>query len=124
EIVLNATDPYVYCYACGVRAWNEVIYRWAGDDLVEVRLGGVSHPDPRVAALTDSAASFARADLWRRALDAATEALALAPDHPEVWWQHTLISRVAASRLDDAGAEQQPFMTYVLAGEYERAVDL
>lgn len=124
EIVLNATDPYVYCYACGVRAWNEVIYRWSGPDLVEVRLGGVAHPDPRVTALTEAAATFARADLWRRALNASTQALNLAPDHPEVWWQHTLISRVAEARLDDAGAEPQPFMTYVLAGEYEAAVDL
>src|SRR5690606_11132585 len=46
EVVLNATDPYVYCYACGVRAWQEVIYRWVGGELVEVPLGPVTGDSP------------------------------------------------------------------------------
>lgn len=124
EIVLNATDPYVYCYACGVRAWDEVIYRWADGQLVEVPLAGVGASSQLVTDLTEFAALYAQADLWRQALDAADEALDLAPDDVDVWWLHTLISRVAESRLADAGAEQQPFMTNVLAGEYEAAVDL
>ena len=124
EIVLNATDPYVYCYACGVRAWDEVIYRWMDGQLVEVPLAGVASDNQLVTDLTEFAALYAQADLWRRALDAANEALALEPDNAEVWWLHALISRVADSRLEDAGSEQQPFMTNVLAGEYEAAVDL
>lgn len=124
EIVLNATDPYVYCYACGVRAWDEVIYRWMDGQLVEVPLAGVTSGDQLVTDLTEFAALYAQADLWRRALDAANEALALEPENEDVWWLHALISRVADSRLEHAGAEQQPFMTNVLAGEYEAAVDL
>lgn len=124
EIVLNATDPYVYCYACGVRAWDEVIYRWMDGQLVEVPLAGVASDNQLVTDLTEFAALYAQADLWREALNAANEALALAPDNVDVWWLHALISRVADSRLEHAGAEQQPFMTNVLAGEYEAAVDL
>src|SRR5690606_7491597 len=124
EVVLNATDPYVYCYACGVRAWQEVIYRWVGGELVEVPLGPVTGDSPTVRDTTELAAIYAQADLWRDALEAASEALELAPDNEDVWWLHQLIERVAGDRLADAGADPQPFVTNVLAGEYEAAVDL
>src|SRR5690606_21769686 len=124
EIVLNATDPYVYCYACGVRATDEVIYRWSGGELIEVPLARVATGDQFIADMTDAAAQYAHANLWRRALAAASTALNAAPENEEVWWLHTLIERVAQGRLAEAGAPHQPFMTDVLAGEYEAAVAL
>ncbi|MCK9495529.1 MAG: hypothetical protein M0R75_08535 [Dehalococcoidia bacterium] len=124
EVVLNATDPYVYCYACGVRAWQEVIYRWVDGQLAEVPLGPVTNDSQVVRDTTEVAAIYAQADLWQDALDAASEALALAPDNEDVWWLHQLIERVASDRLGDAGSDPQPFVTNVLAGEYEDAVDL
>ncbi|MGE3960976.1 MAG: hypothetical protein AB7F65_04775 [Dehalococcoidia bacterium] len=124
EVVLNATDPYVYCYACGVRAWHEVIYRWMDGELVEVPLAGVADESQLVTDLTEVAAVYAGADLWQRALDAVTEASNIAPDNADVFWLYTLISRVAESRLLDAGSDAQPFMTYILAGDYDSAVAL
>lgn len=124
EIVLNATDPYVYCYACGVRAWHEVIYRWQGGELVEVPLDGVAGNTQVTTDLSEVAAILARADLWRSAAAVANDALASDPDNVDLWWLHQLITRVAEQRLAEAGAEQQPFMTNVLAGEYAAAVDL
>ncbi len=124
EIVLNATDPYVYCYACGVRAWHEVIYRWMDGELVEVPLAGVAADNQLVTDLTEVAALYAQADLWQRALDTVMEARAVDPDNAEVFWLATLIERVTGARLGDAGADQQPFITNVLAGEYEAAVAL
>jgi len=124
EVVLNATDPYVYCYACGVRAWSEVIYRWMDGELVEVPLAGVADDDQLMTDLTEVAAIYAGADLWQRALDSVTEASNMAPDNVDVFWLYTLISRIAEARLADAGSEQQPFITNVLAGEYDAAVDL
>ncbi|MCA9849163.1 MAG: hypothetical protein KC461_00755 [Dehalococcoidia bacterium] len=124
EVVLNATDPYVYCYACGVRAWSEVIYRWMDGELVEVPVAGVADDDQLVTDLTEVAAIYAAADLWQRALDSVTEASNMAPNNPDVFWLYTLISRIAEARLGEAGSEQQPFMTNVLAGEYDAAVAL
>ena len=124
EIVLNATDPYVYCYACGVRAWHEVIYRWVDGALVEVPLTGVAANSQLVTDLTETAALPAQGDLWARALAMVTEARNADPGNVDVFWLYTLIERVAEARLTDAGAEQQPFMTQVLAGEYEAAVAL
>jgi len=124
EVVLNATDPYVYCYACGVRAWHEVIYRWMDGELAEIPLAGVAAESQIITDLTEVAALYAQADLWQRALDTITEARAVDPRNVEVFWLATLIERVAESRLGDAGADQQPFMTNVLAGEYGAAVEL
>ncbi len=124
EIVLNATDPYVYCYACGVRAWHEVIYRWVEGQLVEVPLAGVAANDQLITDLTEAAALLAQADLWAHALRTVTEARNADPKNMDVFWLYTLIERVAEPRLADAGADQQPFMTNILAGEYEAAVDL
>jgi hypothetical protein len=124
EVILNATDPYIYCYACGVRAWDELIYRWVDADLVEVARVPVPHTDQAVVALTSQAAMFARADLWRHAEEVAALAVDAAPGDADVRWLHRAIARVAAARLEDAGASSQPLLTNVLAGEYAAAVDL
>lgn len=124
EIVLDATDPYVYCYACGVRAWHEVIYRWVDGALVEVPLTGVAANSQLVTDLTETAALLAQGDLWAPALATVTEARNADPTNLDVFWLYALIERVAEARLTDAGADQQPFMTQVLAGEYEAAVAL
>ena len=124
EVVLDTTDPYVYCYACGVRLWGEVIYRWDGTTLMEVPLSAVPHTDQLVVDLTEQAAAFARADLWRRAAEAASAAVQAAPDDDEVGWLHLAVSRIADARLIDGGSEAQPLLTWVLAGEHEAAASL
>ncbi|MEX2375315.1 MAG: hypothetical protein WD942_06975 [Dehalococcoidia bacterium] len=124
EVVLDTTDPYVYCYACGVRLWGEVIYRWDGATLMEVPLSSVPHANQIVTDLTEQAAIFARADLWRRAAEAASAAAEAAPDDDEVTWLHLAISRMADARLIEGGSEAQPLLTWVLAGEYDAAVSL
>lgn len=124
EVVLDATDPYVFCYACSVRLWGEVIYRWDGDDLREVSIAPVPHENQLVTDLTEQAAIFARADLWRRASEASFLAIQEAPGDDEVEWLHLAISRMSDVRLTEAGSPAQPLLTWVLAGEYDAAVAL
>ncbi len=122
EIVLDATDPYVYCYACNVRAWGELIYRWQDGEPVAVNIAPVETASDQVRDLTARAAAYVEADLWRHAratMQLATEA---APDNLDVWWLALTINRTAEARLADAGLEQQPVTTAVLAGEYALAV--
>src|SRR5207244_4359732 len=33
EVVLDATDYYVFCYACGVRKINYTVMRWDGQQM-------------------------------------------------------------------------------------------
>lgn len=124
EIVLNATDPYVYCYACDVRAWSEIIYRWVDGEPVAVNIGIIESAGQRVHDLTEQAARYVEADLWRRARSTMQLALDAAPDDEDVWWLALTIGRTADARLQEAGADAQPLTTAVLAGEYGLAVDL
>jgi len=124
EVVLNATDPYVYCYACNVRAYMEIIYRWEQGELIAVYHSAVESSDQEIYDLTERAALFANAGLWRRAQEMAQLAVEAAPEDEEVHWLQIAIDRVATMQLADAGAEWQPLTSYVFAGEYEAAVDL
>lgn len=124
EVVLNATDPYVYCYACGVRAWGEIIYRWVGGEPTAVNLAAVESDSPPVVDLTERAARYANANLWRRARSTMQLAVIEAPDDLAVRWLQIAIDRTAALRLADAGAEPQPLLTNVLAGEFDAAAAL
>ena len=38
EVVVNDSDPYVFCYLCAVELKREVPYRWDGSRLVPVNL--------------------------------------------------------------------------------------
>lgn len=122
EVVLNATDPYVFCYACGVSIPSEIIYRWEGGEPTAVNIAPVGTGE--VLALSTRAAGAVEGDLWRLAVERALAAEALAPGDPEVRWLRIAIERIAADRLAQAGFETQPLLTNVIAGEYEQAVGL
>lgn len=124
EIVLDASDPYVYCYACNVTAWAEIIYRWVDGEPVAVNIAPVETAGDRVRELTEQATRYVEADLWRRARSTMQLAAEAAPEDDEVWWLRLAVERTAQARLADAGAPQQPLTTAVLAGEYDVAVDL
>lgn len=124
EVLLDASDPYVYCYACSVTAWSEIIYRWVGGEPVAVNLGPVETDNARARALTEQASALVEADLWARARATMQLAVDAAPEDEDIRWMQRAIDRTAAARLEDAGAPQQPVTTAVLAGEYDLAVSL
>ena len=89
EVVLNATDPYVFCYACGVRLYNISILRWDGTELLPVELTRL--PDDTVADLRDAnnrAVELAAASLFPAAIPLIDTALTYAPSDERVYWNH------------------------------------
>ncbi|MDO9445897.1 MAG: hypothetical protein Q7K37_11325, partial [Dehalococcoidia bacterium] len=123
EIVLNASDPYVFCYACGVEDYAEVIYRWQDEQPTLVSI--VETPGESESAFLNSrAVRLVEADLWREALATIESARTAAPDDTVILWNAIQIRRVAAVRLAQAGTPQQPLVTNVLAGEYGPALEL
>jgi len=123
EVILDASDPYVFCYACGVTAAAEIVYRWVGPEPEAVNLVAVEG-DPTTAALTAAAVAYVEADLWQAAQETIASAIGAAPGNTDISWLQIAIDRVAAARLAQAGADAQPLVTNVLAGEYDAAVDL
>ncbi|MQC25738.1 MAG: hypothetical protein DWG78_02210 [Chloroflexi bacterium] len=123
EVILNADDPYVFCYACGVVAHAEVIYRWENAEPTTVTLE--EEPgETTVAFLTARAARLVEADLWREARGIIQEALALEPANEQLQWSARVVTRTADERLAQAGSPPQPVVTNLLAGEYGSIVAL
>ena len=67
---MNDSDPYIFCYACGVRQYWAQFFHWDGQSLKEVT------PTPLPAALpaelrafNDRAAELAAASLFADALE-------------------------------------------------------
>ena len=125
EVVVNDSDPYVFCYACAVELKREILYWWDGSRLVPVELRApVANVPADVADEVDEVVALARASLWRDAALAAIAAARRVPESAEVRWLSVLVNRTAAARLLHAGSVAQPLLTTVFAGEYRAAVDL
>lgn len=125
EVVVNDSDPYVFCYACAVELKREILFWWDGSRLVSVDLRApVANVPAGVAVEVDEVVALARAGLWRDAALAAIAAARQAPGSAEVRWLSVLVNRTAAARLLHAGSVAQPLLTTVFAGEYGAAVEL
>lgn len=125
EVVVNDSDPYVFCYACAVELKREILFWWDESRLVSVDLRApVANVPAGVAAGVDEVVTLVRAGLWRDAALAAIAAARQAPESAGVRWLSVLVNRTAAARLLHAGSVAQPLLTTVFAGEYGAAVDL
>jgi hypothetical protein len=124
EVVLNASDPYVFCYACGVRLYNISILRWNGAELLPVKLTRL--PDDTVADLRDAnnrAVELAEASLFPDALPLIDEAFGYAPSDERVYWNHQLIHALANGRRDYTNSTPYPLLNWIFYGDWEKALD-
>ena len=121
EVVLNDSDPYIFCFVCATELQRVVLYRWTGAQLERVELG--TPPDQSDDQI-ERAVALAKADLWREAAAAAVDASRAFPESAEVRWLSILINWTAVARLNYGGASGQPLLTQVFAGEYAAAADL
>ncbi|MCC6602638.1 MAG: hypothetical protein IT327_05480 [Anaerolineae bacterium] len=134
EVILRAHDYYVFCYACGVRLLNFVVYTWdaVNERMLEVTLqpmlmGQQGHPARQP---TNRAVELANAGLWQQALPQIEEAerLAAAADEPTdtytLTWDAALIrlyNQAYQAELDHA---PYPLLTNIFSGDYAAALDI
>ena len=66
EVILDASDYYVFCYACGVRLAQYDVLRWNGTRFEPVTLQPLPSGAPEVLrAANDRAVELANAGLWQ-----------------------------------------------------------
>ncbi|MFN8423332.1 MAG: hypothetical protein U0470_08115 [Anaerolineae bacterium] len=58
EVILDRTDAYVFCYACGVRAASVDVLKWTGDRLRPIELQAVAGDENAGYALDAVAGGF------------------------------------------------------------------
>jgi hypothetical protein len=129
EVVLNWTENYIFCYACGVRLPMMDVLRWDGDQLATVLLSPLPDDSPAdLLRLNNRAVELAQADLWKDALEAIGGAVALEPEEPQhasvVAWNDILIRLHADALAEEVSYGVYPLLNNVFYGDYEAAVDV
>lgn len=121
EVILNYTEPYIFCYACGTRLYMVDILRWQGDGLAPVILQELADGS-QAAALNDEAVRLARSELFKDAHALIEEALLLAPQNETLIWNGHYIRVHAENRLEYL-EWAYPILGWVFYGDYAAAVD-
>jgi hypothetical protein len=99
EVLLDATDHYVFCYACGVRLINYTVLRWDGQKMVEVVLEPVmGSPSAALRDLTNQAVELAQHGFWKEAQATISQTLALSVQDQTASWDAALIRLIAEAR--------------------------
>lgn len=126
EILLNLTDPYVFCYACGVRTPGTAVWQWNGSELVEITLTDLPADSPAdVRDLNNSAVKLANGWLWKDAQIAIDQALEIAPDDTTVQWNRRLITMQTEALLEQLTyAESYPLLLHLFYGDYPAVMDI
>ncbi len=122
DLLLNNSDPYIFCYACGVRQYWAQLYYWDGKSLMEVTPTPLAEDLPtELRAFNDRAAELAAASLFADALEQIEEAEAIAPENAIVAWNAIWIRHHLTASREEASASTYPLLNHVFAGDWEEA---
>jgi len=134
DVILDATDYYVFCYACGVTqpafqvfAWDQANGRMVERRIEPMLMGQSGHP---ARALTNEAVALAQAGLWKDALTAMERAKQAAATvqppltNDTVDWDYGLIRLHADALAGAAEDSAYPLLANVFYGDFAAAVDL
>jgi hypothetical protein len=122
DVVLDATDYYVFCYACGVRLINYQVLRWDGQKMVEARLAPLPGSGT-LRDLTNQAIELAQAGFWKDAQAAVTPTLLLQQDNDAAKWAAGLIRLTAEARAEQARSGAYPLLDNLFYGDYAATLD-
>ena len=127
EMLLDATDYYVFCYACGVRLQQFSVLHWNGTRMEPITLQPLPATDqPELKAINDRAVELAQAGLWKDALATALSALDLGVVDNTYDWNLRLIQLNAGVKrgaaLDESGGYS--ILDNIFYGDYPAAVDV
>lgn len=122
EVLLNQTDPYVFCYACGVRLYNTAILRYEGDQLVEVALEALgADAEAALQEANQRAIELAEANLFDEALSQIENAWQKDPDNPTLIWNREWIRTHAEARRSYA-EQGYPILGWLFYGDGDAAI--
>jgi hypothetical protein len=123
DVVLDATDYYVFCYACGVRKIGYTVMRWDGQKLSEVELKPLAGTG-ELHDLTNQAIALAQAGFWKDAQAAITQTLLLQQNDEDARWAAGLIRLTATARAEQAHSGAYPLLDNLFYGDYPAVLDL
>ncbi len=124
DVLLNNSDPYIFCYACGIQLYNARFFTWDGQALVEAAPRSlVESQSEELRALNDEALALAEAGLYTDALTQIERAREMAPDNGTVDWNAAWIRHHLEVSRQLAQASPFPLLSHVFAGDWDSAFD-
>jgi len=125
EVLLNASDPYVFCYACGVRLVQWQINRWDATQMISVTFETLSDSAPTdVNAFNDKLIALAQAGLWQDALATLEEAGIFSYTEAALQWNLIYVRVNGEARRAATTDSAYPLLTYLFYGDYEAAIEI
>ena len=119
EVVLNASDQYVYCYACGITYSQFILQTFDGVSWRQIELATLSG-DSEAVTLNNEAVRLAQAGVWK----AASETMArVDSSDPTIVWNRVIIEQHADDFLWGVERGFFPLIELTFYGDYARAVD-
>ncbi len=132
DVVLDVSDIYVFCRACGVRKVVFEVHAWDAESqrMVKVNLQPLSQAGNPALEPTNRAVQLAQAGLWKDAMVKITEAkeaasLSAYRDGSQVVeWDYALIKLHADGMVREVAEDGYPLLANVFYGDYAAAVDM
>ncbi|MDQ3706496.1 MAG: hypothetical protein M3437_15020 [Chloroflexota bacterium] len=119
DVLLDATDHYVICYACNVDYITTEVMRWDGSNMVNVRFQQVADSEPEeLRELTDRAIELAEHDLWKDAQAMIEETRKFGSQDPAYIWNAALINLDATKRAEHIEYSGYPLLSTIFYGDY------
>ncbi|OQY47355.1 MAG: hypothetical protein B6242_05275 [Anaerolineaceae bacterium 4572_78] len=124
EVILNLTENYIFCYACGVRKPIFDIVAWNGSELLSVSLEFSTNFDPKSPdALNNKAVQLGQVELWMDAQTIMDEALAQDSDNPVFKKNGAIIKLHADAHKSFTENSPYPILNYIFYGDYDSAMN-
>lgn len=125
EVLLDATDHYVFCYACNVDYINTQVKRWDGSAMLDVGLEPLPDTAPEeLRQLTNQAIELARHDLWKDAQALINDTQRFNSQDETYIWDAALINLDASKRANHVQYSGYPIVANVFYGDYPAALDI
>jgi hypothetical protein len=124
EVVLDWSEDYVLCYACGVRIPSYQVWRLDGARMVEVTLRRISSDAGQAVQLNNRAVDLAQAELWKEAEQTIKQADALDSQNETIGWNAILINLQAAARAQAITSSAYPLLSQIFYGDYPAALKI
>ena len=121
DVLLNNTNDYIFCYACGVRKPMYQVQTFNGSFWETVSLAPAPEGDDYVVALNDAAVDLANAGLW---LDASQTLGQLNVDDPTIVWNQTIVGLHEEAHLEMISYSPYPLLQAIFYGDYETSMTM
>ena len=115
DVIGDATDYYVFCYACGVRIYSDTVYTWDGTAFVEQKL--IASNDTTIQKAID----YANAQRWNMVTKLLPTISTPTTDVDK--WNVALLTHWSKLRIPETD-DAFPFLSEVYYGDYDAAVKM